>query len=258
MKVDKIHISRFLIILFFIVTLFLAGCSQSIEKDIPHNEEPQIEESNYSPEEPLAKDEVTKDNKIPDNAEKVIVQRVVDGDTFQTAKGVKVRLIGVDTPESVKPNSPVEPYGKEASNFTRNMIEEKTVYLTHDVESKDQYGRTLAYIYLEDGTLYNELLVKEGYAQVMTIAPNVKFADAFLEAQQYARENNKGLWGLAVTKNELTKQWIDDSGNGLLKGSKSKIYHLPGGYYYDKTTNVVEWFKSEEEAINAGYRKSSK
>lgn len=126
--------------------------------------------------------------------EKVKVARVVDGDTFETDKGAKVRLIGVNTPESVKPNSPVEYFGKEASEFTKQRLTNQTVYLEKDAGDTDKYGRLLRYVYLEDGTMYNELLAKEGYARIMTIPPNVKYKDKFLEAERYARENNKGLW----------------------------------------------------------------
>ncbi len=132
-------------------------------------------------------------SEIPENAEKVLVSRVIDGDTIQL-DDVRVRLIGVDTPETVHPQKGVEPYGKEASNFTRSMLEGREVYLEYDVQLADKYGRTLAYVWLEDGTFFNELLLLEGYAQVATFPPNVKYVERFLEAQKKAREAGKGLW----------------------------------------------------------------
>jgi len=127
------------------------------------------------------------------------VKRVVDGDTFWvedgTEKGMKVRLIGVDTPETVHPQKPVEFYGKEASDFVKKMLEGKKVKLEYDVQEKDRYGRTLAYVYLEDGTFLNAELVRKGYAQVMTIPPNVKFSELFLDLQKKARDRELGLWG---------------------------------------------------------------
>lgn len=125
------------------------------------------------------------------------VSRVVDGDTFEIMnKGVKekVRLIGVDTPESVKPGSPVEPFGIEASNFTKKLIEGKMVRLEFDVQERDKYGRLLAYVYLEDGTLLNAKLLEEGLATVMTVPPNVRMADNFIKIQRKAREEKKGIW----------------------------------------------------------------
>jgi len=124
------------------------------------------------------------------------VKRVVDGDTFIIDTGKRVRMIGIDTPESVKPNSPVEPYGKEASEFAKKVLEGKRVKLEFDVQKKDKYGRLLAYVYLEDGTFVNALLVKEGYAKIMTIPPNIRYAEDFLELQEQARRENKGLWGI--------------------------------------------------------------
>ena len=80
--------------------------------------------------------------------------------------------------------------------FISNILKGKRVKLEYDVSRKDQYGRTLAYVYLQDGTFVNAELVKNGYAMVMTVPPNVKFADEFAKLQQEARENNRGLWGV--------------------------------------------------------------
>jgi len=181
------------------------------------------------------------------------VKRVVDGDTFEVENGAKVRMIGVDTPESVKPNHPVEPYGKEASNFTKRLLTGKEVTLKFDVEPKDRYGRWLAYVYLQDGTFVNELLVREGYAQVMTIPPNVAHQELFLQAQREARENNRGLWGLQESKPEPEQL----PGSGKIKGNINskgeKIYHLPGSRGYEQTKPEA-WFETEEEARAAGFR----
>ncbi|MFW6248535.1 MAG: thermonuclease family protein, partial [Bacteroidota bacterium] len=92
------------------------------------------------------------------------------------------------------PQKPVEFYGKEASDFVKKMLEGKKVKLEYDVQEKDRYGRTLAYVYLEDGTFLNAELVRQGYAQVMTIPPNVKFSELFLDLQKKAREGELGLW----------------------------------------------------------------
>lgn len=204
------------------------------------------------------------------------VERVVDGDTFVLTTGERVRLIGVDTPETVKPGTEVQPYGKEASDFTKEKLTGQKVRLEFDVAETDRYGRLLAYVYLEDGTFYNELLLREGYAQVMTVPPNVKYADHFLKVQQEAREAGRGLWGIADDNHikdkgeidaaqeeseDLNKLYVDESGQGLIKGNINskgeKIYHMPGGASYDATKPEV-WFKTEQEAIDAGFRKAKR
>lgn len=132
------------------------------------------------------------------------VVSVTDGDTFEinyNGTKTKVRLIGVDTPESVHPNSKKNnEYGEEASKYTKSLLEGKTVKLEFDVSPKDKYGRLLAYVYLEDGEMLNEKLLKEGYAQVATYPPNVKYVENFKELQKEARENRVGFWSKNVFK----------------------------------------------------------
>ncbi len=99
------------------------------------------------------------------------VTRVVDGDTIILNGKERVRLIGVDTPETVHPRRPVQYFGKEASAFTKRMIEGKKVRLEYDQTRKDRYGRTLAYVYLEDGTHLNAEIVKQGYGHAYTRFP---------------------------------------------------------------------------------------
>ncbi|MFQ5454606.1 MAG: thermonuclease family protein [Nitrospirota bacterium] len=122
-----------------------------------------------------------------------IVIRVIDGDTLEVAGGERIRLIGVDTPETVHPKKPVEYFGKEASQFTKKMVEGKKVKLEYDWQRKDKYGRTLAYVYLEDGTFLNAEIIKQGYGYVYTRFP-FKYMDEFRKYEKDARENNIGLW----------------------------------------------------------------
>jgi len=128
----------------------------------------------------------------------VKVVSVVDGDTIQVCcigwKREKVRYIGVNTPETKHPTRGVEYFGKEASEANRKLVDGKTVRLEFDVQQYDKYGRTLAYIYLEDGTFVNAWLVENGYAMVMTVPPNVKHHELFLKLQREARETGRGLW----------------------------------------------------------------
>jgi micrococcal nuclease len=128
--------------------------------------------------------------------EQVKVERVVDGDTFEiqrNGKKEKVRMIGVDTPETKKPGTPVMYYGKEASEYTKSRLEKKSVELEWDVDKTDQYGRFLAYVWIGD-ELFNRTLIQEGYARVYTFPPNVKYVDQFTKDQTEARKKQKGLW----------------------------------------------------------------
>ncbi|WP_324825160.1 thermonuclease family protein [Sinanaerobacter sp. ZZT-01] len=116
------------------------------------------------------------------------VIRVVDGDTFVALlneQEEKVRLIGVDTPESVHPDkSKNTEAGALASEYASGLLENQTVQLELDVQERDKYGRILAYVYLEDGTFLNEKLILDGYAKIATYPPNVKYVDVFKKAAE--------------------------------------------------------------------------
>ncbi|MFC1499974.1 thermonuclease family protein [Candidatus Zixiibacteriota bacterium] len=128
------------------------------------------------------------------------VDRVIDGDTIVVDFGSRtetVRYIGVDTPETVHPTRGVEPYGKAASDFNRSLVEGRWVHLAFDVEQRDYYGRLLAYVYT-DSLFVNAELLRRGYAQLMTVPPNVRHVDEFVALQRVAREAGAGLWGLEI------------------------------------------------------------
>jgi micrococcal nuclease len=127
------------------------------------------------------------------------VAKIVDGDTFWandgSEKGIKIRLIGVDAPESRNTgNKKIGYYGQQSKEYLTKLLENKMVRLEYDVDRYDQYGRILAYVYLEDGTFVNAELVKQGYAMVMTVPPNVKYVDKFVKLQRRARNKRLGLW----------------------------------------------------------------
>lgn len=132
----------------------------------------------------------------PKDARRVTVRRVVDGDTVELADGTKTRLIGINTPETVDPRKPVEAYGKEASAYTKQALEGKEVILSPGRQPQDKYGRQLAWLWLTDGSFFNALLVRDGYAQVSTYADNPDHAELLLACQREAREQARGLWGL--------------------------------------------------------------
>jgi len=130
------------------------------------------------------------------------VVRVVDGDTLvvspnpnpASSEGDRVRLIGVDTPESVAPNRPVERFGKEASEFTRRLAEGRRVRLVFDpAQTQDRYGRTLAYVYLEDGTFLNAEIIRQGYGFAYTRFP-FAYLEEFRALEREARDARRGLW----------------------------------------------------------------
>ncbi|WP_432662241.1 thermonuclease family protein [Wukongibacter baidiensis] len=146
-------------------------------------------------------------NLVDSDYEKALVTRVVDGDTIVVVlNGIeeKVRLIGVNTPESAgKYKGNPQPYGKEASNFTKRSLLGSMVYFEKDVGDKDKYGRLLRYVWLKDPSegklnedMFNAILLKEGYGNVMTIQPNVKYQQTFVNLEKEARKNKKGLWQL--------------------------------------------------------------
>jgi endonuclease YncB( thermonuclease family) len=146
--------------------------------------------SNYS-----AKSDATKLSESQlSKLKKYTVSRVVDGDTFVISSGKRIRLIGVDTPETVNPNVPEEYYGREASNYTKKMLTGKTVYLARDVSNTDRYGRLLRYVYLSNGTFYNYSLVKKGYADVTIYSPDDRYKRLFYSALDHAQENKLGMW----------------------------------------------------------------
>ena len=128
----------------------------------------------------------------------VRVVRVIDGDTIEVCcvgwKRESIRYIGINTPETHHPTKGVEAYGKEAAEANARLVSNKTIRLEFDVQERDRHGRLLAYVYLEDGTFVNARLVEQGYAQVMTVPPNVKYQDLFLKLQQDARTASRGLW----------------------------------------------------------------
>jgi micrococcal nuclease len=124
------------------------------------------------------------------------VERVIDGDTILVDGNVRVRLIGVDTPETKHPRKPVEPLGPEASEFTRSLVEDREVKLEFDRERRDRYGRVLAYVYV-DGKLLNEEIIRAGFSRAET---RYKFDRAmalrFQKAEVEAREAGRGIWAL--------------------------------------------------------------
>lgn len=135
------------------------------------------------------------------------VHRAIDGDTVALANGLHIRYIGIDTPETRRRKGggwveDPEPYAREAGAFNRALVEGKLVRLEYDAQTYDKYNRLLAYVYISspDGKslMVNEELLRQGYAQLLTIPPDVRYTERFKAAAQEAREAKRGLWGLEV------------------------------------------------------------
>ena len=227
---------------------------------------------------------------IPVNTIKAQVLRVVDGDTIHVLlnnKDVTIRMIGIDTPETVDPRKPVQCFGKEASNHAHQLLDGATVYLEQDTSQGDydKYNRLLRYIWMSDGRLFNQVMIAEGYAFEYTYNLPYNYQTQFKSAQRNAQDQQLGLWSPntcngfhgAIAATATTIPIISGGGSsngsgsttinadsapclvGQIKGNrKSMIYHVPDGAFYAKTHVTVECFDSESAAIAAGYRRSKR
>jgi len=188
----------------------------------------------------------------------VLVTEVVDGDTVHVGRGWRkttVQFLGVDTPETVHPDKPVEFLGHEASEFTKKILKGKKVHLEFEpLNQMDKYGRLLAYVYLSDGSLFNAELIKSGYARV--IAPSYsRYYDEFHNYEREAVADRRGIWTTKVKNIQFPSEKVGK----IIGNLKSKIYHLPGQANYEKIKEESRaYFDSEEEAIRAGYRKAKR
>lgn len=263
--------------------LYLTGCSNPAAKlessgNIPAQTEGAADGAQENPAAEKLNREVPADTAGDSGRIAATVIKVVDGDTFDArfADGSveRVRLILIDTPETKHPRIGEQPFGKEASEFTAKLLTGKKVELELDVQERDQYGRILAYAYV-GGKMVNKLLLEKGLARVAVFPPNTKYVDEFREIQDEARKKGIGIWSIENYVKEDGFQSGGDKGqtgedgrrpsaekscqNPTIKGNINsrgeKIYHLPGGRYYD-VTKAEEWFCTEEEAMKAGYRKS--
>lgn len=192
----------------------------------------------------------------------ILVTKVIDGDTIEIEGETRVRYIGIDTPESD------ECFDTQATEANKALVASKRVQLETDVQKLDKYQRTLAYVWVGN-TMVNEELVAQGFATVSTFPPNVRYVDRFTKAQQQAHQAQLGLWAPDVCKNQAPTPGVEPQSQGpqpvcAIKGNISssgeKIYHMPGQRYYEKTKieedKGEQWFCTEDEAISTGWRKS--
>lgn len=237
----------------------------------------------------------------------VEITRVIDGDTIEVSGVGKIRLIGMDTPETLDPRKVVQCFGSEASVKAKEMLQGKKVRLESDASQgdKDKYDRALRYIYLEDGTSFNKWMIENGFAHEYTYTIPYKYQQQYKDAEKNARENNRGFWSVSSCNGDTEKAQtktaaptttpstnsnssnssqttqpstvssssqkqtpsVPTSDQCLIKGNiststKEKIYHMPGGAYYNSTVidegRGERWFCKEADAQAAGWRRSSR
>ncbi|WP_285766421.1 thermonuclease family protein [Peribacillus sp. SI8-4] len=255
---------------------FLTGCQETLDS-LEDGSKQEISKSNedFHPH----TDSPVKEEKGKTFPAKIV--RVVDGDTvkIKLANGNEetVRLLLIDTPETVHPSKPVQPFGPEASKFTKNLMPAgSTVEVETGIGERDKYGRLLAYFYV-DGKMVNKLLLEKGLARVAYVyAPNTKYLDELQSIQKQAQKERIGIWSL---EDYATSKGFDDSKTietskpkpetaealtctkpeikGNINSKGDKLYHIPSGQFYD-ITKAEEMFCTEQEAQDAGFRKSQR
>jgi micrococcal nuclease len=175
------------------------------------------------------------------------VESVADGDTIRVVlhgKRLTIRLIGVDTPElhdRLDPTAPPQPFARQAAAFTRRRLHGQEVGLEYEGGDRlDRYGRTLAYVFLADGTFFNRELVRDGYGRAYTRFP-FRFREQFIADETAARRAGRGLWALTPE-------------GPVIGNRRSRLYHLPGqAHYNDVAPRNRVYFPSAEAARAAGY-----
>ncbi|MFP7487569.1 thermonuclease family protein [Priestia filamentosa] len=296
---------HYLLCVVLMLSLFVAltGCGTSSDSTSTSSTNTEESSSNASSSSNADKSTEKKDEDTEKESEtassrlQATVTRVVDGDTLRATvngKEEKVRLILVDTPETVHPSKPVQPVGPEASSFTKKMLSNKKIEIEPGVQERDQYGRLLAYIYV-DGKMFNKTLIEKGLARVAVFPPNTRYLDEFKALEQKAKVAKLGIWqyenyvtdkgyndtvvGSTYSSDQSSSQSSEkgstnttsstqntpepakETGSCTIKGNISssgeKIYHMPGSAYYDRTI-AEEMFCSTSEAENHGYRVSQR
>ena len=240
-----------------LVSLLLAACTEETTKN---NVQENVEEIVRTSVQSAEKYDVSKFDQYE-------LQEVIDGDTIRikyNGSSEKVRLLLVDTPETNHETLGEQPYGPEAKQFVKQLLDnQKTVYLEFDVSYRDKYNRLLAYVYTQDGISLQEQLLINGYARVAYIYdPNTKHLDWFKSIQQTAQKSASGIWSVedyvtnrgydkevyyrateevkdeANVSTDETKSTTNDNSctiKGNINSKGNKIYHMPGQRDYDNT-----------------------
>ncbi len=172
------------------------------------------------------------------------VRWVIDGDTVVLFSGEKIRYKGINTPEIAHEGSPAEPFGYEAKEFNQRLVAGKRVRILTKGRSSDQYGRTLAYLYLPDGRMVNEILLQKGLAYVTVKGPNAPFARRFVDLQRRAMKNGVGLWTLSSRMRK----------GRVIGNAKSLRFHRPSCHFGRRIwSGNRRYFRSVWDAFWDGY-----
>jgi micrococcal nuclease len=209
------------------------------------------------------------------------VTRIIDGDTIELDGGERVRLIGVDTPEMNDARGVVHYYAREAFQFTTQILQRKVVRLEFDLDRKDKYGRTLAYVFLSDGTFVNAEIIRQGHGFAYTRFP-FKYLEEFRALERNARERGVGLWAASAQASSTSPARARGVSRraenvaptiptapidqrtcpasspikaNLTTHSGDCIYHVPGGRFYART-KPERCFATEAAALAAKCRRS--
>jgi len=183
-------------------------------------------------------------------AEKIVfVHHVIDGDTIVLKKGTKVRYRGINTPETPDKDTPGEPLGWEATRRNGQLVQGRTVRLVQDDEKRDRFGRLLAYVFLPNGRMVNEILVREGLAFVCFSEKGSPFSKRLLAAQREAIDAGRGIWSIPPVRPEPY----------YVGNRKSLRFHRPScpyGKKISKSNRII--FKSRSDACKAGFCRCKK
>jgi micrococcal nuclease len=180
----------------------------------------------------------------PAPVQEAVVAHVADGDTVTLDTGQKVRLLGIDAPEMEKAGQPADFLAHKAKKVLADLVQGKRVRLEYDRLRYDRYGRTLAYLFLPDGTNLSREMVRQGLAHVYTVPPNMRFREELLEAQREAIKAHRGVWLEALKQTE----------SSYIGNRRSLLFHRPTCHLGQNTarSNRVQ-FKSPTEAYLEGY-----
>jgi len=273
------------IIFIILAAVVFSGCSNEVT---PANSN--SNDNNSAQSSAMAPKSNDTEKKVPTTASnnperiKAKVTDVVDGDTIKVlykGKEETVRMLLIDTPETHHPKLGVQPYGMQASNYTKNLLSGKTIEVEPAVnEGRDKYGRLLAYLFI-NGQSVQEKILEQGLARVAYIyPPNTKYLDEYRAAEEKAKKKKLRIWSVAgyarddgyhpevmagASKSDKAGDSIgfspDANGNcgGHIKGNINrdgeKIYHLPNDRFY-KVTKAEQCFMTEKDAVKAGFRAS--
>lgn len=177
------------------------------------------------------------------------IHHIHDGDTLTLVDGRKVRLIGINTPELARDNKPAEPYAQAATDALKSLFEkDRTIKLLHGKDKMDHYGRTLAHALLPDGQNVQSILLKLGFARVITIPPNTRFVPCYLEMERQARCDKAGLWR---DTDIVEAKSLDSSHTGfqLVQGRVESIHKNDKGIWLDLDNKLTIGIRPENQAL---------